>query len=93
MIATKLSRSYINGNIGHIKQMFRWAVSEELLPVTIYQAMATVSGLKKGRSEAREPKPVDPVSNAVVDATLAYLPADAIWKRSGATIARGVTEK
>jgi integrase len=45
-----------------------------LLPVTVYQALATVPGLRKGRSDAKEAKPVQPVAPDVVDATLPYLP-------------------
>ena len=39
--------------------MFRWAVSEELIDETIYRALATVPGLKKGRR-------VDPVGFRLV---------------------------
>ena len=53
MIAAGQSRNYINLNIGRIKRMFKWAASEQLLPVTVYQALATVAGLQRGRSKAR----------------------------------------
>jgi integrase len=72
---TGRNRSTINGIIGVIKRVFRWAVTKELIPVTIYQALAAVPGLKWGRSEAVESAPVPPVENAVVDATLLLLPA------------------
>ncbi len=68
------SRRYVNDCIAVIKRMFRWAASEELVPVTVYQALATVPGLRKGRTEARETGPVLPVADAVVDATLVHLP-------------------
>jgi len=69
------SRSYVNDLIQVIKQSFKWAVAREMLPVAVYQALTTVPGLKKGRSPAREPQPVRPVPDDVVDATLPHLPA------------------
>ena len=68
------SRRYVNDCVAVIKRMFRWAASEELVPVTVYQALVTVPGLRKGRTAARETGPVLPVSDAVVDATLVQLP-------------------
>ena len=74
MIESGLSRSYINGHTGRIKLMFKWAVSQQLLPVTVYQALATVSGLRKGRTAAREPAPIMPVADDVREVTLPFLP-------------------
>jgi integrase len=48
-------------------------VENELVPVTTYTALATVAGLQEGRTEARESEPVEPVADAVVDATLPFL--------------------
>jgi integrase len=56
-----------------IKRIFKWAVSEELAAPAVYQAVASVVGLQKGRTTARETDPVGPVDDAVVDATLPYL--------------------
>lgn len=67
-------RRYCNYLTDAIKRMFKWAASQELLPVTVYQALATVPGLRKGRSDAKEAKPVLPVAADVVDATLPHLP-------------------
>lgn len=72
MIDEGNSRRYINGNIGRIKRMFKWAVSKELIPVTTYQALATVTGLKKGKSEAVDHPPVLPVPPEVVEATIKH---------------------
>jgi len=74
MIDDGLARSTINMNVARIKRMYRWAASEELLPVTAYQALATVTGLQRGRTEAREPAPIPPVSDEVVEATVPHLP-------------------
>jgi integrase len=75
MIDDGLSRRYINDHVGRIRRMFKWAVGEQLLPVECYQALAVVPGLHKGRSAARETKPVLPVDDLTVDATLPCLPA------------------
>ena len=50
----QLSRRYINRLAGKIVRMFRWAVSEELVPVHIHQQLMTLDPLKKGRTTARE---------------------------------------
>lgn len=65
-----VSRSYINKAVSKIVRMFKWAVSEQLVPVAIFQALMTVEGLKKGRSRARETAPVRPVDAQHVDAVL-----------------------
>ena len=72
MIVAGHSRRYINQNIGRIKRMFRWGVSKELLPVTTYQALQTVAGLKQGKSKAKETAPIPPVDEATVEATIAH---------------------
>jgi integrase len=74
LIERGLARKTINHLLGTIKRLFKWAASQELVPVTVYQALLTVPGVPKGRTEAREPEPVLPVSDELVDATLPYLP-------------------
>jgi integrase len=73
MIDSGHSRRYINDNVNRICRAFKWAVENELIPVTTYQALVTVSGLRRGRSEAKETRPVQPVSPATVEATLKHL--------------------
>ena len=53
--------------------MFKWATSHELVPVAVHQALTTVPGLKMGRTAARDPKPVPPVADDVVERTLPHL--------------------
>jgi integrase len=69
MIAQGQSRGYINTTLGRIRRMFKWGVSEELIPVTAFQALATVPPIRKGRG-ARETVPRKPVPREHVDATL-----------------------
>lgn len=68
MVDSGLCRLEINRRVGRIVRLFKWAVSEELLPPTVHQALQTVGGLRRGRSEARESEPVRPVPDAFVDA-------------------------
>lgn len=49
IIAVGNSRGYINKTANRIRRMFKWGVAKELVPVQVYQALATVPGLKKWR--------------------------------------------
>lgn len=64
------SRSYVNAVCSKVKRMFKWAASEELVPVTVFQALQTVAGLRVGKSLAKEPAKRLPVSWEHVDAVL-----------------------
>ena len=75
MIAAGLCRRTINTRIGRLKRVFRWAVSYELLPATVYEALRTIPGLQRGRGEARDTDPIKPVAEDDVRATLPFLPA------------------
>ncbi|MGD0464927.1 MAG: site-specific integrase [Tepidisphaeraceae bacterium] len=70
MVGMDWSRGVVNKQIIRIRQMFRWAVANEMVPAAVYQALATLSGLKRGKTEARETAPIKPVPPAHVDATL-----------------------
>ena len=70
-----LARKTVNHVLGTIKRIFKWAVAQELAPVTVYQGLLTVAGAAKGRTKARETDPIGPVADELVEATLPYLPA------------------
>jgi len=74
MIDGRDSRRYINDNVDRLRRVFRWGASEELLPASVYESLRTVESLPKGRSDARETKPIEPVDDDTVDATLPHLP-------------------
>ena len=74
MVRSGLARTSVNARINRIRRAFKWAASVELVPVSVVQSLATVSGLQKGRTKARETAPIGPVSLDVVDATLPHLP-------------------
>jgi integrase len=69
-----LSRGVINNRIDRIRRIFKWAVSEELIAPSVHEALRAVSGLRFGRSAAREAEPVGPVPDEWVNATLEFLP-------------------
>lgn len=69
----KKSRNYINAVCARVRRMFKWGVSEELVPAAIYLALSTVPGLRAGRSPAVETKPRRPVEWVSVNAVLGEL--------------------
>ena len=74
MVRAGLCRNEVNKRVGRVKRMFRWGVSEELLPATARHALEAVEGLKRGRTPARETDPVLPAPDADVEAALRFLP-------------------
>lgn len=68
MVAAGIVRKSINCNIGRIKRMFKWAVENELVEPRIFQALSAVSGLRFGRSDARDNPPVSTVSDEHIQA-------------------------
>jgi hypothetical protein len=73
MIRDGLCRNRINKDVARIKRVFTWAASKKLLPVAVPQLLATVEGLRAGRSAACETPKVKPVADEVVEATLPHL--------------------
>ena len=61
MIGSGLCRNVVNQRVGKIVRVFKWATENEWIPTDVHHALSAVSGLKKGRSEARESRPVKPV--------------------------------
>lgn len=72
MIRRKWCRNLVNQQTGRIKQIFRWATGEELIPPSVWHALLACPGLKRGKTDAYETKPVKPVPiehvNAIKDA-------------------------
>lgn len=73
MVDAKLARTQINARVNRIRRVFKWAASEELISYGTYQALTTVQGLRLGRSAAHESKPVRPVEDWIVEATMPFL--------------------
>lgn len=53
MVDQQLARSTVNQRIGRIKKVFKWGVSQEMVPVAVMQALYTVEGLT---SKAKPPQ-------------------------------------
>ena len=68
-----LCRKEINKRIGRIKRVFRWAVSEELIPSSVFEGLRSVEGLRVGRTTAHDNEPVKPVDDLIVETTLGFL--------------------
>lgn len=76
LIEEGLARTTINGRIDRIKRVFRRALSEGLVPPEVVTRLRSVEGLRRGRSEARETAPVEPVCWEHVRAVLPHLAPD-----------------
>jgi len=73
MITRGWSRTGINRAISRVRRVFRWGVSKEMIPPSVSQALTTVDGLRKDRSEARERPPIEPVNHATSEASLEHM--------------------
>jgi integrase len=74
MVRSGLARTTVNARINRVRRVFRWAASVELVPAAVVQQLATVDGLRIGRTQARETEGVKPVSIDDVEATLPFMP-------------------
>ena len=67
-----LSRGYVNALVRDLLRMFKWGVSRELLPVSVYDALRAVEGVRKGKDNRLcEAKPVRPVPEEDFEAVVA----------------------
>jgi len=57
-----------------VRRLFKWSASQELIPVSVSNALATVDPLLAYRTTAPELPPVRPVPDDVLEATIAHLP-------------------
>jgi integrase len=61
-------RKSVNRHVNRIRQLFKWAVSQELVPAAVLTGLQAVAGLKRGRCDAPDGAPVRPVNDTCVDA-------------------------
>jgi site-specific recombinase XerD len=73
MIRDGHCRNRVNKDVARVKRVFSWAASKRLVPAAVPQLLATVEGLRAGRSAAKETPKVKPVADEVVEATLPHL--------------------
>ena len=73
MVAKGWSRPTVNERVQQVRAVFKWGVSEELVPPLVMEGLRSVIGLKRGRTEAPEPAPIKAVPDNIVDATLPHM--------------------
>lgn len=73
MVALGWVRRSINLHLSRLKHLFRWAGEQGWVKPDVYNGLLCVSGLRAGRSEAKESEPVRPVRDAFVDTVLPFL--------------------
>ena len=74
MIELDWSRKHINKQVLRIRRMFKWSAEQEFIPGSIVENLKALSGLKYGRSKAKETGDVQPVLLEIVEKTLEHLP-------------------
>lgn len=67
-------RTHVNQQAGIIKQVFKWGTEQEIVPASIFHGLLAVSGVRRGRTVARDHDPVVPVPEAHIDAVLPLVP-------------------
>lgn len=74
LIEGGLARTTVNARVQIIRHAFKWAAEQERIPASVYHGLLTVSGLRRGRSLARETDPVRPVPDSDIRAALPLMP-------------------
>jgi integrase len=72
-IAQGRVRTQINYSVRRVIRMFRWGVENELVPGEVLHALKAVSGLRAGRSDAKEAPPIQPAPEGDVEAVLKFV--------------------
>jgi integrase len=68
-----LCRTEVNRRTAHVVRFVKWCVANELVPASVHHGLQAVEGLRKGRCNVRENKPIKPVPDAYVDAIEPYV--------------------
>jgi len=68
MVRSGWCRGTVNQVVNLLRGVFRWGVSEGLVPVEVHAALTTVASLRSGRTEAKDHEPVAPVPEVDVEA-------------------------
>lgn len=75
MVKDNLTCRFINSLISKIRSIYRWAVSDELIPGEVIHAISSVKALEPGEEGVRDKPKVADVPEQVVEMTLPYSPA------------------
>jgi integrase len=77
-IDSGLCLNEVNKRVGKVIRVFKWAVSEEMVPPSVHHGLKAVPSLRRGRADVRESEPVKPVSEALVEAIRPFV-ARQVW--------------
>jgi integrase len=78
IIETGICRNEVNRRVRIIVRAFKWGVAKAMIPPSVHHGLKAVDGLRRGRCDVRESKPVRPVPEAFVDAIREHVPRR-IW--------------
>jgi len=67
------SRTTVNDRVRIVVSVFRWGVTQELVPASVADALSMLDALKRGRTRAKEGTKVGPVPEFLLAATLPHL--------------------
>jgi len=73
LVRSGVCRTTVNRRLWCVKYMLAWALDEALIPATVKAELTQVRGVKRGRTSAPERRPVRPVDDATIAATLEHM--------------------
>jgi len=73
MVKLGWNRKTVNMRAGMLVRVFKWGVSQEIVPASVWHGLRAVSGLRRGEAPVPEPRVRTPVSDTHVSATLEQL--------------------
>jgi len=73
LVKDGLARTTVNARVNRIRRVFKWGVSEQMVPLLTWQSLTSVLGLEAGRTKAKEPEPVEPVPELDILAVKPYV--------------------
>ncbi len=72
-INREVSRQYVNKQMKRLLRIIKWLVQEGKMEASIHHALKCVDPLRKGRSQAHERPPVEPIDDVIVEATVPWM--------------------
>ena len=63
----------INHLLGQGRRIFKWGAAEGFATEQVFRNISLVPNIRRGRNEAPEPEPIEPVADEVIEETLAVL--------------------
>jgi len=77
-VQRRLTVKTCNGYAAEIKRAFKWLGAHEVVSASVWEDLKSVTGLRRGRGEARDTDPVEPVSIEAVNAIEAHV-SPQVW--------------